>query len=95
MKDETYEFKLGSNVAMREAEESLLLAVLAAEGLHGRAAVRLDASFHLEKKRRSCAVNAGTQVGRDIALIFTGFLIREFGEDSFTVRKFSGKDREA
>jgi hypothetical protein len=41
----------------------------------------------LDKKRRSCIVDATTEIGRDIARIFTGFLTREFGEDVFKVER--------
>ncbi len=60
------------DVPLRDVEESLLLAVLATESLHGRSLVRLDASFCLDEKKRACAVDAGTEVGRHIARIFTG-----------------------
>jgi hypothetical protein len=61
------------------------LAVLAAESLHGRSLVQLDASFRLDSKKRTCVVGASTEVGQTIARIFTGYLSREFGEGAFTV----------
>jgi len=48
---------------------------------------RLDASFCLDEKKRACVVNAGTEMGRHIACIFTGFLTREFGEEPFKVER--------
>ncbi len=89
MNREIYRYSFSSGVSLREVEESLLLAVLATESLHGRSLVRLDASFCLDDKKQSCVVDAGTEVGRDIARIFTGFLTREFGEDAFTVERKS------
>ena len=87
MNREIYRYDFDSEVPIRDVEESLLLAVLAAESLHGRALVRLDASFQLDPKKRSCVVDAATEVGRAIARIFTGFLTREFGEDAFKVAR--------
>ena len=84
---EIYRYNFDSKVPIRDVEESLLLAVLAAESLHGRALVRLDASFSLDPKKRACVVDAATEVGQAIARIFTGFLGREFGEESFKVER--------
>ena len=75
----------------QDVEESLLLAVLATESLHGRALIRLDASFCLDAGKRSCVVDAATEVGRAIARIFTGFLTREFGEEAFKVERIAAE----
>ncbi|NIM21249.1 MAG: hypothetical protein GTN64_02325 [Candidatus Latescibacteria bacterium] len=78
---------------MRDVEDTLMLSVIAAEALHGRSQVHLDATFRLDTKQRVCEVIAGTEVGRDIARIFTGFLTREFGEDAFRIERHSqGKE---
>jgi hypothetical protein len=66
-----------------------MLAVLSAEGIHGRARVRLDAAFYLDEKKRACVVDAATPVGQTVAQIFTGLLTREFGEDAFTVERLA------
>jgi len=87
MNQELYRYNFGAAVPFRDIEESLLLAVLAAESLHGRALVRLNASFRLDPTKRSCVVDAATEVGKAIARIFTGFLIREFGEKDFKVQR--------
>ena len=86
MNRELYRYNFDSKVPIRDVEESLLLAVVAAESLHGRSLVRLDASFRLDPQKHSCVVDAATDVGRAIARIFTGILSREFGENSFKVR---------
>lgn len=90
MKQDIYRYHFSADVPFRDVEESLLLAVLAAESLHGRSLVRLEASFCLDEKKRSCVVDAGTEVGRHIARIFTGFLTREFGERAFTIQRRCG-----
>lgn len=87
MKRDIYRYNFSDDVPFRDVEESLLLAVLATESLHGRSLVRLDASFCLDEKKRACVVDAGTEVGRHIARIFTGFLTREFGEEAFKVER--------
>lgn len=89
MNRELYRYNFNAKVPLRDVEESLLLAVLATESLHGRALVRLDASFCLDPGKRSCVVDAATDVGRAIARIFTGFLTREFGEAAFKVERIA------
>ena len=87
MARELYRYNFDSKIPFREIEESMLLAVLAAEGFHGRSLVRLDASFSLDRTKRSCVIDAATDVGRSIARIFTGFISHEFGEGAFKVER--------
>lgn len=85
----TYRYEFKEGIPLEDAKEALLLAVMAAESLHGRSRVQLDASFRLDEATRICVVNASTDVGRDIARIFTGYLTREFGEGAFQVERTS------
>ena len=90
MNRELYRYHFAATVPLRDVENSLLLAVLATECLHGRSLVRLDASFCLENDKRACVVDAATEVGLAIARIFTGFITREFGEKAFKVERVAG-----
>ena len=90
MSQTVYKYSFDGKVSLREVEESLLLAVLATESLYGRAQVRLDASFYLEKGKKACVIDASTEVGCHIARIFTGFLVQEFGEEAFRVERLDG-----
>ena len=87
MNREVYRYQFAQEVPAREIEETLQLAVLAAECLHGQSRVRLDASYCMDADKRACVIDAGTDVGRDIVRIFTGFTIHEFGEDAFKVQR--------
>ena len=87
MINESYRYVFADSIPMHAVEETLLLSVLATEAIHGRSGVNLDAKFHLDLEKRRCSVDAGTEVGRDIARIFTGFLTREFGESAFKVER--------
>jgi hypothetical protein len=80
-----YAFRVA--VPAKDIEETLLLAVLAAEGLHGQSRVRLDATYFFDKEKHACVIDAGSEVGQDICKMFTGFAIREFGESAFIVRR--------
>ena len=88
-----YRYSFGPPVDLAEVEDSLLLAVCAAEGVHGQAQVRMDGAFLLEEATRACVVDATTPVGETIARIFTRFLAREFGEDAFTVERVASNER--
>jgi len=79
-----YSFK--DSVPASEIENTLLLAVLAIEGLHGQSRVRIEASYTCDPDLRVCVIDSSSDVGRDICRVFTGFAIREFGETAFTVR---------
>ena len=70
-----------------EIENTLLLAVLAAEGLHGQSRVRLEAAYSFDAEKRACVIDAASEVGWDICRMFTGFAIREFGESAFSVSR--------
>ena len=75
---------------MEEVESSLLLAVFGVESLHGETDVQLNAGHFFDPQRRSCVIDAGSHVGRNLNRLFAGFLRREFGPNKFTVRRVDG-----
>jgi hypothetical protein len=87
MHREVYRYKFNIEADMDEIEFSLLVAILAAETLHGESTVRLDARHTFDQTARQCVIDASTPVGRDLAKLFVGFLNREFGPDAFTVER--------
>ena len=89
MSREIYKYKFNDDVPPRDLEESLLLAVLAVECLHGESRVRLDARYCLRAKDGVCVIDAGSNVGRDLNRVFTGFVAREFGKSSFRVKQIT------
>jgi hypothetical protein len=95
MERTVYRYEFEPQVPFEDVEESLLLAVLAVESLHGRSALRLCTSFYLDKKRRSVVVDGDTLVGQHIAHIFTGLLTQEFGEEAFKVTRSLERKKEA
>lgn len=87
MSRELYRYEFDPDVPPDEIENTVLLAVVAAESLHGKSCVRLDASYYFDADKRACVIDATADVGRDISRIFTEFTIREYGERSFSVRR--------
>jgi len=84
-----YRYQFSKVVPMLDVEQSLHLAILAAGCLHGEARIRMDAGYSISEEKRAIVVDAGTQVGHDICRIFTGFAIKEFGEDAFKVERIT------
>ena len=80
-------FQFDHNISLNDAEMSLHLAMFAVEGLFGRARVRLDAEYELNEQDHVIDVDGSTEVGAMIARVFTGLLLREFGEDSFRIQR--------
>jgi hypothetical protein len=87
MNREIHRYEFEATVPADEIESTLLLAVLAVEGLHGTSRVRLDAKYCFDPEKHACVIDADTIVGQDISRIFTGFAIREFGEETFSVSR--------
>ena len=85
MTKDDYRFRISKGSTMHEVEETLLMAVIAAEGIHGRAQVRLDGRFNLDPEKRLCTINSDNKVGEDIAKIFAEFLRLDLGEEGFRV----------
>src|SRR5688572_2600702 len=80
-----YRFEFTEDVDLEEAEKTLHLAILAAEGIFGPAWVRLDAGYQRDTGRRTIVVDGRTSVGEVVVSVFTSFLTREFGEMAFRV----------
>lgn len=87
MDKETYHYSFQPDADMGQVEETLLLATMAAEGLHGRSRIQLDAAFRCDTKARTALVDASTEVGSAIARIFTALLSTTIGEPAFSVAR--------
>ena len=80
-----YQFKFCESVPIEAVEESMGLAILAIQSLHGESLTRLEARHHLDLEAARCVVDAQTGVGEDLARVFTGFCTHQFGPTGFTV----------
>ena len=83
----SYRYRFASEVDLGEAKRTLLLALLAVEGLFGPTRVRMDAAWAIDDSINVIAIDAGTLVGMTVSLIFTAFITAEFGADAFDVRQ--------
>lgn len=87
MAEERVRFRFLKSVPIDEVEGTLRLACLAAEALHGTDRVQLEAKYAVERAGRTVTIHMVNEVGRDLALIFSGYARREFGQEAFEVRR--------
>lgn len=87
MSPDVYRYEFLPVVPIGEVEQTLLLAIIATESLHGESQARLDIAHAFDPDRRTCVIDASTAVGRDLNRLFTGLVSREFGPDSFRVER--------
>lgn len=87
MNGQAYRYRFGGKVNLQDAKDTLVLALLATEGLFGRSRVRMDASWHWDEPINVIVIDAGTLVGLTVSLIFTAFITAEFGSDAFDIRR--------
>lgn len=85
MSADVYRYEFPSEIAFEEVQASLVLATMGVESLYGLPQVRLDAGYAIDAGQRRIAIDARTPVGRDLNRLFAGFVLREFGPDSFRV----------
>ena len=85
MSKTVYRYQFEPDVPLEEAETSLVLAIIAAEALHGQPAVRLSLRYLFGEEKRACVIDGDNEVAHQVVLIFTQFLLRQFGDDAFQV----------
>lgn len=89
MRDTEFRFQFTADVDLAEAEGTLRLSLLAAEGLHGEAKVRTEVTFAVDPVRAEIRVAGGGIVTENVVQICTALLTHEFGREAFTVRRDS------
>lgn len=86
-----YRYTFAPGVPVPELRDTLALAVIATESLHGESQARLDLSHAYDAEKRAVVIDASTAVGRDLSRLFVGFVGREFGRGSFQVERVAAK----
>lgn len=85
-------FKFPEGLDREIIETQLALAIIAAECTFGQPRVRISAAYCVSRDKPQVAIDVSTEVGEHIAEVFTGLMIRQIGEDKFTVDRVRGKD---
>ena len=87
MRTSEFRFQFIVDVDLAEAENTLRLSLLAAEGLHGEAKVRIEVTYVVDPIRAEIRVSGGIVPVEATAQIYTSLLSHEFGREAFTVRR--------
>jgi len=74
----------GPHVSMDEVAQTLQLARMAGEALHGPERMSLEAHAEVSAEHRTVTIDMFTPCGRDLATLFLGFCRREFGSVSIS-----------
>jgi len=91
MNQDVYQFSFDDSVSSEDAQGTFILALVALESLHGKAAVRLECRFRSDQTAKLFHINSGTAIGNDLAKIFTGFAIHAYGYDAVHIRRGQGR----
>lgn len=92
MSSHAFRYEFTPEVPLEEVKSSLLLSILGVESLHGETEVHLNASHVIDTHQRTCLIDVGTDVGRDLNRLFAGFIRREFGRSQFSVQRVDSLD---
>ena len=87
MPREVYRYVFSEHVPFDDVLDTVDLAVIAVQSLHGEERTRLDARFVSDPKRRTLAIDATTPVGQALNQLFVGYARREFGDGAFEVQR--------
>ena len=81
-----YKFSVPKRRANGDIIQAILsLAVKETELIYGRARLKLETDYKLDRKRPACLIEGGTECGEHLAKLMSGFLIKQFGENGFRV----------
>lgn len=85
-------FKFPESFDREDMESQLALAIVATECTFGQPRVRIAAAYCVSRDKPQVAIDVSTEVGEHIAQVFAGLMIRELGEDNFSVERVNGRD---
>lgn len=88
---EICKFSFKQPLRKEDIEERIALAIITAECVYGQAKVRLHAAYSAAADK--AVIDVSSAVGEHIAQVFTGLMIRQLGEESFTIERLLSKDK--
>ena len=81
-------YKFNGNIAKNIIEDQIALAITVAECTFGLAKVRINAGYNIsDDKPIRVVIDTSTDIGENIAQVFTGLIIRQVGNDKFSVER--------
>jgi len=82
-------FELGKARPMRKIEDPLRMTLALMKSIHGSSVPELKKYLNLNKRDRSCTIDVGTSVGREIAGIVQGII---GGGEVFVISRGASSD---
>lgn len=83
MTNSTYRFEFDRGTDLDDAESTLHLAILAAEGLYSEAQIRLGFAYHRDEANHCLHLSGGDDLSATVVHIFTALATKEFGATAF------------
>ena len=87
-------FSFKKDVSAELIENRLMLAILAAEGIHGEEKVSVKDIGYIEAGNRA-VVDVSCEVGEHVAQIFMRFMTKEIGRKRFIYERVPKEERRA
>lgn len=87
MISESCRLQFDSSIRFNDVRETLALALLTCESLHGVSKVALDADYHTDEGRLLVEIGLNNKVGEHLALVLIHLARAEFGEDGFALSR--------
>ncbi len=86
-------FNFTKGIDRETIEKQLALAIISTECTFGQPKVRMNASYYISPKNKTgsikdevkVVIDVSNEIGEHIAQLFTGLVIRQFGENKFAV----------
>lgn len=86
-----YRFTIKPGAASGLLEAMVNLALRETELIFGKARLKLETSCELSPKKTSCVIEGGTECGEHVAKLVSGFLLKQVGDEGFTVERLPKK----
>ena len=82
-----YRIDFGPEVDLEESKKLLAGAIMVIESLYGTPTTLMDLATKFDDDRRVLLIDGTEKPGVDLAKIFIGFAVRNFGEMAFKVER--------
>lgn len=82
-------FKFTKGIDKKIIEAQIAIAIIAVESTFGQSKVRINAAYDLIG--RTMIIDVSSDVGEQIAQVFTGLITHQFGEEKFSVERLKSK----
>ena len=87
MPGQLYRYSFHEDIDIADLEATLDLAVFSTLAVHGENQARLDAGYAVNANDRRLVIDACTDVGQTLNLLFVAHARQQFGDDAFRVER--------